>query len=324
MCMTVYHTYRSEAKSPLLSAIAPTRDIGASRPAQHIGFDNPPSRVAGFSALTEGDISMRSYEAARRYFSFIEFICKSVILVGFLILLGAVLAISEVDAGVRMLVSPAAILVGFPFGAWVVFTGFMGLVRVQDARASVDAAEYAQQGLKISREQLEISRQALKQGAPASAGYVALQAAKAELVGGQPEQVSDAAASYADHVPSSDESAAADEALEIEVVSDTETTASEPRESTTIEHLAATGTQRIELDHPVPDQVAAETRVSEHNDANADPIEAPILEPDDPLPEEPYDGPWRIEEKYGHFYAKGQVFPSRAAAIAFLQQDTAG
>ncbi|MFC3615621.1 hypothetical protein ACFORG_17830 [Lutimaribacter marinistellae] len=42
------------------------------------------------------------------------------------------------------------------------FLGFLGLVAVQIGRAGVDSAEYAQQNLKIAREQLEISRQRMR------------------------------------------------------------------------------------------------------------------------------------------------------------------
>jgi hypothetical protein len=66
-------------------------------------------------------------------------------------------------------------------GFGIAFAGFMGLVVCQIGRAGVDSAEYGQQSLKIARDQLEISKQGLKQGSVLEQGYAALQSAKEEL-----------------------------------------------------------------------------------------------------------------------------------------------
>ncbi|SDM12565.1 hypothetical protein SAMN04488026_11851 [Aliiruegeria lutimaris] len=91
----------------------------------------------------------------------------------------------------------AIILAVMPGGA-LAFLGFLGLVFCQIGRANVDTAEYTQQGLKISREQLEISRQALKQGASMGQGYAALQVAKEELRATMKSDSVSESASYAE------------------------------------------------------------------------------------------------------------------------------
>ena len=53
------------------------------------------------------------------------------------------------------------LLAMFP-GFAVSFIGFLGLALVQIGRAGVDSAEYSQQTLKVARDQLEVSRQALR------------------------------------------------------------------------------------------------------------------------------------------------------------------
>ncbi|MEL7127916.1 MAG: hypothetical protein AAGK23_00075 [Pseudomonadota bacterium] len=54
------------------------------------------------------------------------------------------------------------------------FVGFLGLVICQNGRAAVDTAEYSQQMLKVARDTLEVSRQALRQnGAAGSRSFSA-------------------------------------------------------------------------------------------------------------------------------------------------------
>ena len=124
---------------------------------------------------------MRSYEAARAYFSFLSFIAWCVIIAGIFVALAAFAAIGQSTRGFGGPASGIAYFAAMVPGAGISFLGFLGLVLVQIGRARVDSAEYAQQSLKIAREQLEISKQGLKQGAKFEAGYAALQAAREEL-----------------------------------------------------------------------------------------------------------------------------------------------
>ncbi len=124
---------------------------------------------------------MRSYEAARRYFSILEFIAWCLIVLGGFIAIVAFAAIAEAN---RRYGGSPALLVIVPAilpGSGIAFAGFMGLVVAQVGRAGVDSAEYGQQSLKIARDQLELSKQALRQGAQAEPSYAALQAAKKDL-----------------------------------------------------------------------------------------------------------------------------------------------
>jgi hypothetical protein len=111
---------------------------------------------------------MRSYEAARSLFSFLAFVAWMVIIAGVLIaLIGAKGASIYGGAG-------AGLLAAMP-GIGIAMMGFLQLAFVQIGRAGVDTAEYTQQMLKISRDQLEVSQQSLKQGKRFEAGFAALE-----------------------------------------------------------------------------------------------------------------------------------------------------
>ena len=100
---------------------------------------------------------MRSYEAARTLFSFLAFCAWSVVVIGVLVaLIGA-------SGGSRYGGAGAGFLAMVP-GLGISIAGLLLLAFVQMGRAGVDTAEYTQQMLKISRDQLEISRQALTVG----------------------------------------------------------------------------------------------------------------------------------------------------------------
>lgn len=71
--------------------------------------------------------------------------------------------------------SELAGLVGLIPGLDVCLTGFILLALVQMGRASVDSAEYSQQMLKIARDQLQISKQGLKQSQDKQLGFSDLQ-----------------------------------------------------------------------------------------------------------------------------------------------------
>ena len=103
-------------------------------------------------------MEMRSYGAARTCFSILGFLSWAVIIFGALIALVGIGTMGQMSRGYG---GPSmAGLAGVLPGAIVMFLGFLGLVGVQMGRATVDTAEYTQQGLKIAREQLEISKQA--------------------------------------------------------------------------------------------------------------------------------------------------------------------
>ena len=105
---------------------------------------------------------MRSYEAARTYFSILGFFSWAVIVLGGLVALISIAAVGEMSRSFGG--SSAAGLAGIVPGVAIAFAGFMGLVVVQIGRAGVDTAEYTQQMLKIARDQLEVSRQGLSRG----------------------------------------------------------------------------------------------------------------------------------------------------------------
>lgn len=117
---------------------------------------------------------MRSYEAARNLFTVLGFISWAVIIIGMLIsLAGASAANSALGfpGGQR---SSALAFAGMLPGLRVVLSGFLMLCAVQVARAGVDTAEYSQLLLKVAREQLEVSKQALNRGEKVVTGFAAI------------------------------------------------------------------------------------------------------------------------------------------------------
>ena len=112
---------------------------------------------------------MRSYGAARTLFSIVAFIAWSIIIIGVLTALGgggAAAKFGNAGAGLFAMVP----------GISITIAGIFILVFVQIGRAGVDTAEYTQQMLKISRDQLEVSRQALSHGKIASKSFSSLAA----------------------------------------------------------------------------------------------------------------------------------------------------
>lgn len=110
---------------------------------------------------------MRSYEAARSLFGILAFLAWAVVAIG---VVAAFIGAESVPsyAGDEMVLLALAPGIGI---------GILGLVLVafvQMGRANVDTAEYTQQMLKISRDQLDVSRQALKQGASAPQGFAGM------------------------------------------------------------------------------------------------------------------------------------------------------
>ncbi len=110
---------------------------------------------------------LRSYDVARKTFSFLEFVGWSVVVVG--IIAGFVLAESAgryASEGQKVLL--------FLMGASGSLLGLFMVGAVQNWRAGVDSAEYSQQALKVAREQLEISKQSLKRQQTNSASFAAV------------------------------------------------------------------------------------------------------------------------------------------------------
>jgi hypothetical protein len=111
---------------------------------------------------------MRSYETARSLFSFLAFMAWSVVVIGVLVaLIGAAGASQYGGSGAGLLAMVPGIGIGI--------TGLILVAFVQMGRATVDTAEYTQQMLSISRDQLEVSKQGLKlhNGAPETFSAIA-------------------------------------------------------------------------------------------------------------------------------------------------------
>ena len=98
---------------------------------------------------------MRSYEAARSLFSFLAFMAWSSVVSGVLLALISAAGASKYGG------SGAGIIAMVP-GIVIAIVGCIQLAFVQMGRATVDTAEYTQQMLKLSRDQLEVSKQSLK------------------------------------------------------------------------------------------------------------------------------------------------------------------
>ncbi|WP_421702326.1 hypothetical protein [Aliiroseovarius sp.] len=110
---------------------------------------------------------MRSYSTARRLFSILEFGGRVIIAIGLIV--GYILA-----ASVETYVSDGTkILLFLLVGLGASFIGLIVIGAVQNWRAGVDSAEYNQQMLKVARDQLAVSRQALRQGTTQPQGFAA-------------------------------------------------------------------------------------------------------------------------------------------------------
>lgn len=101
---------------------------------------------------------MRSYEMARGLFSFLEFTA------GLMVVAGVIIAIVGADAVSKYGSDIAMFWAAVP-GLTIAFSGLISVAFIQAARAVVDTAEYTQQMLQVSRNQLDVSRQALKENA---------------------------------------------------------------------------------------------------------------------------------------------------------------
>lgn len=120
---------------------------------------------------------MRSYQTARSLHSFLEFLFWMGVICGLLIALaGAAAGARSFGGGGLLGAGPGLVMIAFCL---------LGVSNVQNARAAVDSAEYGQQMLKVARDQLEISKQALRGSGIAVAGFT--ERAKRSSDGGRAE-----------------------------------------------------------------------------------------------------------------------------------------
>lgn len=93
--------------------------------------------------------------------------------------LGVLIAIMAAGAASRGF-GASGLIAAFP-GISITIISFLGVVMVQIGKAGVDSADYTYQMLGIARDQLEISKRAVKQDNALEPGYAAVQAAKDAL-----------------------------------------------------------------------------------------------------------------------------------------------
>lgn len=148
---------------------------------------------------------MRSYENARGLFSFLEFLAWSGAVLGIAIIFVSIEAASRSFGGAGVLAAMPGIAISLFSLIWVAI--------IQVARAGVDTAELTQQSLKVARDQLEVSKQALKQGDIAQRSFAALSASnQSASLGVEPQT---APPTFANAQPTTSET-------QIEVSADTE------------------------------------------------------------------------------------------------------
>ena len=108
---------------------------------------------------------MRSYGTARSLFSFLESVAWLAVIIGVLI------AFVGANARSGGMYGGNIGFIGSIPGIILALLGLFQVGVVQGARANVDTAEYTQQMLKIARDQLNVSKQSLKQGYEAEPTY---------------------------------------------------------------------------------------------------------------------------------------------------------
>lgn len=112
---------------------------------------------------------MRSYETSRTIFAIIEFFAWcSLVLGGLFFIIGLNGVFSRSGFGSNL----SAILI-IP-GVILVVCALLTIVTIQTARAGVDTAELTGQMLRVARDQLEVSRQSLRQGETLRVSFEAL------------------------------------------------------------------------------------------------------------------------------------------------------
>ena len=111
---------------------------------------------------------MRSYEVARKLFSFLE-------VVAWLGVVGGILLFFTSPAGRDAGIGIIGVLAPAFLGVFLTIASLFMVAMVQVGRATVDSAEYGQQSLDIARKQLAVSQQALRLRNDAPPSYAALQ-----------------------------------------------------------------------------------------------------------------------------------------------------
>lgn len=109
---------------------------------------------------------MRNYEMARFVFLLLEFFAWLGVAAGVMITFG-VTGLAARGFGASGLVAAIP-------GIAITIAALLCVAIVQNGRAAVDTAELTQQMLKVARDQLEVSKQALKQGDTLKQGFAAL------------------------------------------------------------------------------------------------------------------------------------------------------
>ena len=124
---------------------------------------------------------MRKYRAGYLVLAILAFICWILIIFGVIMILTGIVNMADMRS--RMFINNMLAGGIFSTGVMFVVIGLIGLALDQLGRAVFDSAEINQLQLKVARDQLEVSRQALKQGDRFEQGYAARHAAKEELLG---------------------------------------------------------------------------------------------------------------------------------------------
>ena len=124
---------------------------------------------------------MRSYGTARGLFTFLS-VCSWIMMgIGVAALFIATSAINELT-GMRASFQIGLMSLLFYVPGIVIFlVGFVSLSLTQIGRAGVDTAEYTQQMLQLSRDQLNVSQQSLRQGEQIKQGFEALKENTAKM-----------------------------------------------------------------------------------------------------------------------------------------------
>jgi hypothetical protein len=152
---------------------------------------------------------MRSYEAARNLFGFMGLCAWGVIITGGIFAFIAGGAVSTGGFGGQP--SAMQMFVAVLPGGLIALAGLFGLAMVQMGRTSVDGAEYAQQSLAVSRQQLDLSKQMLAQGKTMAASYAAMLPMKHTQAPNQPDAGANTGATYADQPEAAATSLSTDE-----------------------------------------------------------------------------------------------------------------
>ena len=196
---------------------------------------------------------MRSYEAARTYFSILSFISWCVILLGVVVVLVGFGAASQMSRGFGGTPSGLALLSAVVPGAGLAFAGFMGLVFAQIGRAGVDTAEYSQQSLKVARDALEVSRHSLQKADDLRQGFEGLRVREPEPARVSFEELRSARAKAEPETPAADDVDAPEQIAPTPPVEAVEAPAPEPFTAIEVAEPMVVAEASAPEPEPVPD-----------------------------------------------------------------------